>query len=249
MARGGADLFGAGTRVDRPGPIGGSVKNMRSSAARASLDHMSTLELPDQRVMTLRGALDVCSDRFLDSWVRMPGGQDGRPATTMLAGMVDPGGDEPEVRPLVGHSMAVYEPDPRLSLVWPVPEDDRYLERLRDPVIPTWLAEDTHDWGRTERNWVVVLLGGTPIWQEPVWYLNWGSGIGGYVADFQPVYEEADSTEIPLARDWTVSEWSIGLAALISAYEATGDWFRFDPTSRFVPSPSPVHPIDSARQG
>ncbi len=207
---------------------------------------MSTLELSEKRVVTLRDALDKCTGASFDDWVTMPSAGWGRPAITMLAGIFDPGGDEPETRPLVGHSLAVYEPDPRLSLVWPVPEDDSFLDRSRR-FEPEWLTQDTHDWGRAERNWAIVLLSGAPIWQEPVWYLDWGSGNGGYVADFRPDFEKSDPAEVPLIKEWTASRWSIGLASLLNGFAATGDWFRFDPTSSLVPSPSPVHPVDGAR--
>ena len=70
----------------------------------------------------LREALDRCSPDHAHEWVPLSSGQFGRPATSMLAGIYDPGFKEPAVRPLEGHSIAVYEPDAALSLVWPVDE-------------------------------------------------------------------------------------------------------------------------------
>jgi hypothetical protein len=37
----------------------------------------------------------------------------------MVAAMFEPGSEEPATRALAGHSIAVYEPDPRLTMVWP----------------------------------------------------------------------------------------------------------------------------------
>jgi len=84
--------------------------------------------------------------------------------------------NEPATRPLAGHTIAVYEPDARLSMVWPVPEDDDWLDRSRDDGIPEWAETDGHEWKHVRTGHVVVLLGGAPIWQERVWYLDWGSG-------------------------------------------------------------------------
>src|SRR3954462_12487551 len=137
--------------------------------------------------MKLHDALDLCSDAHSDDWIRIPGGQHGRPATSMLAGIFDPGVvDEPATRPLAGHSLAVYEPDARLSLTWSVPEDDDYLNR-EESSLPARAATDSPQWKNARRSWAVVLLGGAPIWQDVLWFLDWGSGIGGYVADFQPI--------------------------------------------------------------
>lgn len=95
--------------------------------------------------MSLRDLLDLCQNKHSDDWVLVPGN---RPATTMLAGLFDPGmKDEAKTRPLAGHSIAVYEPDPQLSMVWPIPEEpeaerpDR-LERF----IPEWAEKDGHGW-------------------------------------------------------------------------------------------------------
>jgi hypothetical protein len=126
--------------------------------------------------MNLRELLDVSQVEHADDWVCIPGN---RPATAMLAGVFDAGFDEAQTRPLAGHSIAVYEPDPALSMVWPVPESDEEVEHR---------PEARFEWDPDKRfknvrsGHVVILLGGAPIWQTIVWYLDWGSGIGGYVA-------------------------------------------------------------------
>jgi hypothetical protein len=115
----------------------------------------------------------------------------------MAVGLFDSGASEPRTTILAPHSLAVYEPDARLSLVWPVPDEEARDRRGRAD--PEWLTGESHDWTLARSEWVVVLVNGAPVWQEPVIYLDWGSGIGGY------------------------------------------------PTSRVVPSPSRVHPIDARR--
>jgi hypothetical protein len=192
--------------------------------------------------MRLRDAQDLCSDGHQDDWVQLPGS---RPATTMLAGIFDPGASQPETRPLMGDSVAVYEPDARLSIVWPVPEDSD--ARRRD--LPEWAEQDDHDWTTTGREWAVILVCGAPIWQTPIWYLNWGSGIGGYVPNFEPVYGDDEPSGEPTLERWEVSAWAVGLARLLNVVAWTPhDWFGFDPTQRIVSHPSPVHPIDAARR-
>lgn len=198
--------------------------------------------------MNLREALDLCTDAHSDAWVRLYGAQSARPATAMVAGLFDPGTKEPRMRPLVGHTMAVYEPDARLSLVWTVPDDDEEVERRADWK-PEWTENDTHEWKHARGGWVVVLLGGAPIWQELVWYLDWGSGVGGYVPNFQARFGDRDAEGTPQIEGWETSAWAVGLARLINAFSATGDFISFDPTPRLVPSPSPVHPVGAARGG
>lgn len=125
--------------------------------------------------MDLRAALDIASDLHSDDWVKVPGGTFGRPATAILAAMFDPGvADDPRTRALTGHSLIVYAPDPRLSIVWPVPEDDDYLGAPRDAVMPDWAEEDDHNWKHARGGWAVIFLGGAPVWQEFLWYLDWG---------------------------------------------------------------------------
>lgn len=192
--------------------------------------------------MQLREALDLCTDGHVDDWVRLPGS---RPATSMVAGLFDPGMKEPDLRPLVGHSIGVYEPDPRLSLVWPVPEDDEH-DRRRGDELPEWLEQAPHDWKSARSGWAVVLLSGTPIWQSFIWYLDWGSGVGGYVPHFEPVFAE-DSTSPEIER-WETSAWATGLAGLINWLASNDEFHRVNPTSSLVPNPSSLHPIDAARQ-
>lgn len=201
--------------------------------------------------MNLREALDLCTDVHVDDWVDMPGGEGGRPATAMVAGMFDPGFEDARTRPLAGHSIAVYEPDARLALVWPLPDDDRYLEHPGDRYVPEWAENDAHTWKNARVGWAVVVLAGAPIWQAPVQYLDWGSGIGGYVADFRPILGDYDKELGAGARKiegWEVSAWEVGLANLINSFSHTAaDFARIDPTSRLVTSPYTLHPIDARR--
>lgn len=197
--------------------------------------------------MRLREALDLCSDDHAHEWVEIPGGQWGRPATTMLAGLSDPGGKEPDLRPLYGHSIAAYEPDARLSLLWPVDEEPD-AGPLRGEDLPEWAAEDTHEWKSARPGWVVILLNGTPIWQQSLVYIDWGSGVGGYVPHFDPVY--GDDRGTPELVGWSSSRWAIGLAGLINSFSHTASEFaQFDPTHRLVPQPDQLHPIDARREG
>jgi hypothetical protein len=180
----------------------------------------------------LRSALDLCTEAHQGDWLSLPGEL---PATAMLAGIVDVGGAEPKPAVLSGHTVAVYEPDARLSLVWPIPDRDEPGSGRRS--LPDWAEHDEHEWKHALDGWVIVLLNGSPIWQARVWYLDWGAGIGGYVAALQP-REGADS-------QWTASAWAVGLARLLNGLSGSADFHRFDPTGRLVPDPSPVHPLDS----
>lgn len=197
--------------------------------------------------MRLRDALDLCTDDHVHEWIAIPTGQWGRPATTMVVGMFDPGASEPDMRPLTGHSLAVYEPDARLSLVWPMPEDDR---SAREDVLPEWAEQEDLPGFKTARGgWTMVLLSGTPIWQVPMWYLDWGSGIGGYVAHFHPRFGKDDEHHRPTIAGWEVSEWEVAITRLINSFSHTDrDWATVDPTPRIVPNPSKIHPTDFARR-
>jgi hypothetical protein len=191
--------------------------------------------------MRLREALSLCTDEHLDDWVRVPGA---RPATSMLGGLFDPGAAEPQLRPLVGDRVIVYEPDPRLAIVWMVPEDDdetRHGERR----LPEWAENDSADWNHARFGWAVIVLSGAPIWQAPVWYLDWGSGIGGYVPFFRPVFSDGKLGEDRLKR-WEASTWDVGFARLLDSFEGAGGLGPHDPTGRICPKPSPVHPVDEA---
>jgi hypothetical protein len=194
--------------------------------------------------MRLHDALDLCSDEHVDDWVAVPGE---RPATAMPVGLLDSGASEPRTTILAPHTIAIYEPDARLSLVWPVPDAD--VRDGRDRANPDWLEEDSSDWGSARDGWVVVLLSGTPIWQELLWYLDWGSGVGGYVPNFRPRYAERDGVARPSVDGWEVSAWEVRLARLINVLSGSGDFGGFDPTPRLVPSPSSIHPLDAARSG
>jgi hypothetical protein len=196
--------------------------------------------------MRLRDALDLCSDRHADDWVEIPGS---RPATAMVAGLFDAGMKEAGMRPLAGHSLAVFEPDARLSMVWPVPDEPEAEQRDVERFIPEWAERDTHEWKSARAGWAVVLLSGSPIWQTLVWYLDWGSGVGGYVSDFQPVFADRELGGTPDLEGWMTTVWAVGLARLINGFSATGNWYTFDPTPRLVPHPSSLHPIEAEREG
>jgi|GEM_PF-3216580 hypothetical protein len=198
--------------------------------------------------MRLRDALDLCTDDHAHEWVEMPSDGWGKPATLMLPAMFDPGvADDPRTRPLTGDHLAVYEPDARLSLVWPVPADDDHIHsRDRNP--PEWTENDAHTWKNVRPGWAVVLLHGAPIWQDLIWYLDWGSGIGGWVPHFSPVFGEDDENRVPTLAGWKTDQWSIKLVGLINSFSHT--WREFanvEPTARLVPNPSTVHPVDAAR--
>lgn len=198
--------------------------------------------------MSLREMLDLCQDSHSDEWVLIPGG---RPATAMLAGVFDPGmKDHALTRPLAGHSIAVYEPDPALSMVWPVPEEPEAeeLEPFNRP-LPEWAEQDGHDWKHPRLNYAVVLLGGAPVWQEPVWYLDWGAGIGGYVPYIEAVLSDGSEDGERPVTGWSVSAWAVGLARLINSFSAPREWYTHDPTDRVVPQPDRLHPLDAALAG
>jgi hypothetical protein len=78
-----------------------------------------------------------------------------------------------------------------------------------------------------------------------VWYLDWGSGVGGYVANLEARLGDDDEEGLPKHEGWKASAWSIALAGLLNSFSATGDWFAFKPTPRLVPQPSSLHPIDA----
>jgi len=93
--------------------------------------------------MRLRDALDLCTNAHEECWVKVPGK---RPATAMVAGLFDPGGPEPATRPLEGHTIAVYEPFARLSIVWPVPDEEEGERPVRyERSLPEWAEWDNLD--------------------------------------------------------------------------------------------------------
>jgi hypothetical protein len=81
--------------------------------------------------------------------------------------------------------------------------------------------------------------------------LDWGSGIGGYVAGFRPVfgdYDEELGGGVRKIDAWEASAWEVGLAGLINSFSHTAaDFARIDPTARLAPSPLALHPIDARR--
>ena len=83
----------------------------------------------------------------------------------MVAGAFDSGA----TRPLTGHSLAVYEPDARLSLAWPVPDEPEAERPNRDEQgVPEWAEQDSYEWKSARDGWAVILLNGSPIWQALV---------------------------------------------------------------------------------
>lgn len=193
--------------------------------------------------MHLREALDLCSDLHSDDWVEIPGS---RPATGMLATFFDPGTAEPRTRALTGHSIGVYEPDARLAIVWPVPEDDDDVVRPgRSRDLPEFLEADSRQWKSARREWGVVVVCGSPVWQEPIWYADWGSGIGGYVPEIRPILSESPEEK---PAGWEATEWAIHFVGLINRLAGSYQWHEFDPTPRLVAEPQPQHPIDLARE-
>ena len=195
--------------------------------------------------MRLRELLDLCQDTHSDDWVLMPGN---RPATAMLAGIFDPGMEDARTRPLAGHSIAVYEPDPRVSMVWPVPDEAEAEQPNRhERGLPDWAEQDSEEFKSARVAYTVILLGGAPVWQEAVWYLDWGSGIGGYVPYIEPKFSgEYEGHERP-QTGWQVSLWAVKLARLMNSFEGTHHWHPHDPTIRLVPEPDKMHPIDARR--
>lgn len=191
--------------------------------------------------MALRRALDLCSAEHADDWIRLPGE---RPATAMLSGLFDSGARTATTTILAPDKIAVYEPDPRLSLVWPVRDDDMRAERDRPQ--PEWLDADGHNWRSAREGWAVVLLGGAPIWQDLMWYLDWGSGVGGYVADFQAMYSHGVGEDTTIVG-WETTTWAVGLASLLNSFSSHQEFHKFDPTFRVVSAPSALHPIDAER--
>ena len=116
--------------------------------------------------------------------------------------------------------------------------------------MPEWLDEAPHDWKVARGSYAVILLAGAPIWQIRVWYLDWGSGVGGYVSNFEAVFsKDQTSTRDSSIERWETTTWAAGLARLINFFSASGDFHTFDPTLSLVPQPSTLHPIDAARMG
>lgn len=164
----------------------------------------------------------------------------------MLAAVFDPGMEEPRARTMEGHSIAIYEPDPRVSMVWTIadePEAERPDRFERST--PEWLEQSSKEWKSVRSNYVVFLLSGAPVWQECIWYLDWGSGVGGFVPDFQPVFGSLEDG-VPSIERWETTRWHVGMTRLLSSFEATKDWFSLEPTEEIVPEPSTAHPVDPA---
>lgn len=127
----------------------------------------------------------------------------------MVVALFNSGTDESGTRALAGHSIAVYEPDPRLTMVGPVPEDDDDMTLIgnrRERGLPEFAEEDSNEWKSARPSWVVILFNGTPVWQDLLWYLDWGSGVGGYVANIEPEWERTMTTTAQAgSAGWPVS--------------------------------------------
>jgi hypothetical protein len=178
--------------------------------------------------MNLSDLLDLCQDKHSDDWVEVP---EERPATLMLGRAF-------------GSHLAVYEPNPALSMLWLVSEDpDEDFDGL-----PFWAEEDTHDWhGRS--GYVVILLNGAPVWQTQSWYMTWGSAVGGYVPDIRKPMHDGGEHGDPANAEWTTTKWEASLARLLNAVAyVSDDWHSFDPVFRLVPEPVPIHPLGAARR-
>ena len=68
------------------------------------------------------------------------------------------------MRTMVGHSIAVYEPDPKLSMVWPVPEEPEAERPDRfERGWPDWAEQDSEEFKSARLAHTVILLGGAPV--------------------------------------------------------------------------------------
>lgn len=132
-------------------------------------------------------------------------------------------------------------------------EDESDRRQRYERFVPEWAEQDSYEWKNARDGWAVILLGGSPIWQTLLWYLDWGSGIGGYVPNFKPVFGDDDEELGGGAKKidrWETTRWEIGLAGLINELSNAGREFAsFDLTSRVAPEPLDVHPIDAERMG
>lgn len=177
--------------------------------------------------MNLSELLDLCQDQHSDDWVEVP---EERPATLMFGR-------------IFGSHLAVYEPNPELSMLWLVSEDpDERFDTL-----PDWAEGDAHDWqGRS--GYVVILLNGAPIWQTHAWYMTWGSGVGGFVPRIERPIHDGEERGYPANAEWVTTKWEASLARLLNAVTyISDDWHSFDPVSRLVPVPAAIHPIGATR--
>jgi hypothetical protein len=203
--------------------------------------------------MNLRKLLDLCQNDHLDDWIEVPYN---RPATAMLSGIVDPSfEDGTDIRPLSGSHLGVYEPDPAVSMLWLVPEEaDVHRGSTANEVPPEWMeADETGGWKGAQvvrSGYVLILLSGAPVWQEPMSYVTWGAGIGGYVPQIErPIRDDIERGYSAVA-EWVVSAWSVGLASLLSNLtEVPEEWWVHDPVSRLVPEQVHTHPIDQRPAG
>lgn len=182
--------------------------------------------------MNLRELLSLCQDDHLDDWIEVPYN---RPATAMLSGVVDPGfEDRTDIRPLAGSHLAVYEPTPAVSMIWLVPEEaEVHRGSPVDGVPPEWMeADETGGWNgaRSVRSgYVVILLAGAPVWQEPMSYVTWGAAIGGYVPQIERAIHDGTERGYSATAEWVVSAWSVGLASLLGNLSGVAkEWWARD---------------------
>lgn len=178
--------------------------------------------------MNLNELLERCQVEHAGDWAEVPGE---RPATAMIGGVH-------------GTHLAVYVPNPALSLLWLVPDD---LEDGHDNRLPEWAEEDTNDW-RASSGYVAVLLNGAPVWQVYASYMTWGAGVGGFVPQIDRALHDGVERGYPASEVWTTTKWEIGLASLLNSIVfVPRDWHSFDPVSRLVSRPVSGNPVDSAR--
>jgi hypothetical protein len=129
----------------------------------------------------------------------------------------------------------------------PVPDEAEAEQPNRyERGLPDWAEQDSEEFKSARVAYTVILLGGALVWQEAMWYLDWGSGIGGYVPYIEPKFSgEYEGHERP-QTGWQVSLWAVKLARLMNSFEGTHHWHPHDPTIRLVPEPDKMHPSTPA---
>ena len=96
---------------------------------------------------------------------------------------------------------------------------------------------------------VVIHFCGAPVWQQKIVYLDWGSGVGGYVPEIEAAIQDGVERGYPQSADWVTSKWAISLVWLLHSLTGTSQEFLSkDPVARLVPHPTTTHPIDQQRQ-
>jgi hypothetical protein len=113
-------------------------------------------------------------------------------------------------------------------------------------------ADTTGGWkgGDAVRSgYVVILYYGAPVWQEPMSYVTWGAGIGGYVPQIERPIHDGAERGYSAAAEWVASAWSVSLAAMLSISTGVPNaWWAHDPVGRLIPEQIQAHPLDQRRQ-